>query len=45
LVFYSHFCAHGIGKLNGLSNPEDNEVKSKMKDPSDIPTPRFKHGW
>ena len=28
-----------LGRLN-----EGNEAKSKMKQPSDMPTPRFEHG-
>ena len=32
---YGHCCAQG--RLN--------EVKSKIKQPSDMPTPRFEHGW
>ena len=36
-------CAHG--RLNGLSNIQRlNEAKSKMKQPSDMAMPRFKHG-
>jgi len=35
-MFYGHFCAHG--RLNG------NEAKSKMKHPSNMPTPRFELG-
>jgi len=41
-MFYSHFCAQC--RLNGPSDLQGNEVKSKMKQPSDMPTPRFKHG-
>ena len=40
LLFYTHFCAHGGLKVAFKGN----EVKSKMKQPSDMPTPRFKHG-
>ena len=39
-MFYGHFCAHG--RLNEPSD-KGNEVKSKMKQPSDMPTLRFKH--
>ena len=35
--FMATFCAQG--RLNG------NETKSKMKQPSDMPTPGFEHGW
>ena len=42
-MFYGHFCAHG--RLNGPSDPKGNEGKSKMKQPSDMPTLRFEHGW
>ena len=31
-------------KTLNSKNSEGNEVKSKMKHPSDIPTPRFEHG-
>jgi len=39
MMFYGHFYAHG--RLNGLSEAKGNEAKSKMKPPSDMPTPRF----
>jgi len=26
-------------------DPKGNEAKSKMKQPSDMPMPRFKNGW
>ena len=39
-MFYGHLGAHG--RLNGN---EDDEAKSKMKHRSDMPTPRFEHGW
>ena len=35
-------CAHG--RLNGVT-PKCNDAKSKMKHPSHIPMPRYKHGW
>ena len=35
-MFYGHLCAQG--RLKG------NEAKSKTKQPSDMPTPRFEHG-
>ena len=28
----------------GRATSKDNEVKTKMKQPSDMPTPRFEHG-
>ena len=43
LMFCGHFCVHG--RLNGPSDIQGNETKSKMKHPPDIPMPRFKHGW
>ena len=29
----------------GQETFKGNEAKSKMKQPSDMPTPRFEHGW
>ena len=29
----------------GRATSKGNEAKSKMKHPSDMPTPRFEHGW
>jgi len=43
-MFYGHFGAGG--RLNGPSETsEGNEAKSTMKQPSDVPTPRFEHAW
>ena len=39
LMFYGQFCTRG--RLNGLSDLQGNEAKSKMKHPSDKPRPRF----
>ena len=33
-----------VGQM-GRATSEGNEAKSKMKRPSDMPTPRFEHGW
>ena len=40
---YGHICAQG--RLNEPSNLQRYEAKSKMKQPSDMPMPRFEHGW
>jgi len=29
----------------GRATSKGNAAKSKMKQPSDMPTPRFEHGW
>jgi len=29
----------------GRATSKGTEAKSKMKQPSDMPTPRFEHGW
>ena len=39
MMIYGHFGA--LGRLNG---PSDLQKMSKMKHPSDMPTPRFEHG-
>jgi len=40
-LFYGHFCAHSISQATFKGNASE----SKMKHPSDMPTPRFEHGW
>jgi len=40
-MFYGHFSARG--RLNGPSDLRGSEAKSKMKQPSYMPAPRFEH--
>jgi len=35
---------HMIGQM-GRATSKGNETKSKMKHPSDMPMPKFEHGW
>ena len=42
-IFYGHICAHS--RLNGFNDLKSNESKSKMKQTSDMPTPRFEPRW
>ena len=44
LMFYGHFCARGRLK-RGRASSMGNEAKSKMKHPSDMPSPRFELRW
>ena len=41
-MFYGHLCAQG--RLKGPATSKCKEAESKMKQPSDMPTPRFEHG-
>ena len=35
---------HMVSQMDWATS-KGNEAKSNMKQPSDIPTPRFEHGW
>ena len=43
MMFYGHVCTHG--RLISRATSKRNEAKSQMKHASDIPVPRFEHGW